>query len=909
MPLPELFGPYLLHQYVAQGTTSEVFLAQTLGEYPRLCTVKRILPELSAFPEFQARFRKDAGLLVRLIHGNLVQVLEVGAVDAQPFVAMELLDGVDLAALVAQVPEQGPLPPEVALFVALELCEAVAYIRARRQEAEGTTSFPHDAPWPLEVLITLDGVVKIMDLGSFGALGIGRQKVAQLFRSPGYASPEVILKQPLDLRADLFAVGLVTWELLVGQRLVADAPEQFVRDVLAGSWKAPLVERKDVAGEVIRLVARLLELDPAKRPAELEEVRAPLVSALRRLSPAYGSAALSRLVLRRFPDRAALAESRAAKLVPYEPEPTRAAATAKTQTFGRAAAVTRTLAEPQALKVGERIPGTRYRLVRSLGRGGSAEVFAAQHMDLDRQVAIKVLSARLAQSAEAITHFRMEARACSRLRHAHIVDVMDFGELPDGRFFFAMELVEGESLADLLDRERRLTPGRAIGIFRQLARALQAAHAHGIIHRDLKPENIMLVEREGRGDFVKVLDFGVMAFATDTARERVGTPGYMSPEQGEGEPPSPAMDIYALGVTLYEALSGELPYPAQTFEEFRRKQAAGSAPALRSHAAAADVPVALERVVHRALEADPRARHPSMAELETELFAAGAAAGADDPWADEATELAPDFGAPATSGAGPRWVEPPPARRTSVAIAVAGLAAAVGMGAVAWMLLRPPIPTPLPPTPRWAGAPSTSRDAAPRGETVPGGGAAPKGETVPKGAAAPDASAPERPARPTSPPRPVPARRAERRGAGASPSRQERRTEESPRDAARAGRLVSEGKALLLQGKLPEAQQRFGEAVRADPADAAAVTGLASVAFERAQYLRTVELARQAVSLSRRQLQARILLGDAYFKLLRHDEALKAWQEVLRIDPGHPTALKRVQKVKRELGGASAPGG
>ncbi len=195
MSLPELFGSYLLHHRLARGTTSEVFLAQTTGDFPRLCAVKCILPEVAVLQGFGERFRHDAALLVRMIHGNLVQVLEVGAVEERLFIAMEQIDGVTLPELLERIEDHGPLPPELALYVGLELCEAVTYINQHRREAAGAANFPSDAPWPLEVMLAFDGVVKIMDLGSYGAIRLGQQKVSQLFQAPGYAVPEVIQKR------------------------------------------------------------------------------------------------------------------------------------------------------------------------------------------------------------------------------------------------------------------------------------------------------------------------------------------------------------------------------------------------------------------------------------------------------------------------------------------------------------------------------------------------------------------------------------------------------------------------------------------------------------------------------------------------------------------------------------------
>jgi len=1066
--LPELFGSYLLHHRLARGTTSEVYLAQTTGDFPRLCAVKCILPEVALLPGFGERFRHDAALLVRMIHGNLVQVLEVGAVEERLFVAMEHIDGVSLPELIGRTEDHGSLAPELALHVGLELCEAVTYINQHRREAVGAANFPSDSPWPLEVMLAFDGVVKIMDLGSYGAIRLGQQKVSRLFQSPGYAVPEVVQRRSLSVRSDLFAIGLVLWELLEGRRLVAGDPEGYIRQVLGGTWRAPMVRRKDLSGDVIRLVDSMLRLDPQERPVGIEAVRARLVSALRRISPAYGSSAVSQLLWKYCQPQIQRAEELTSQAIRRAPTERDLSPTGmSTQSFGQAGTVDRHVDPPAQLKTGDVIPGTRYRLVRLVGHGGSAEVFAAQHIDLDRQVAIKILSSALASNSAAIAQFRMEARACSRVGHPNIVEVIDFGELPDGRFFFAMELLDGQSLAEVLDREGRLDLPRALGIFRQTTKALQASHKHGIVHRDIKPENVMLVERDGRADCVKLLDFGVMAFASDKRGMAVGTAGYMAPEQVGGALPSPAMDIYAVATTLYEVLCGRVPYLAETYEAFAELQAGSPPPALRSQPQMSGLPEEIERVIHRALERDPEARQPSMADLEAELVAAQQAARIETAFDD----LPPpgevrDRRRPPS---GPIVPRKPQRASVWVAAAVVGVLAVVAAVVLLVLSGSPPSPSntasaassaPAPSSPRATTtaevelAPRLARlleraeSAAERGQfTHPAGSSAldlllsieatapkrpeaarvrlrlarllegagdnlhraelkrsarvlyqqallfdPRSARLERLAQEPDAGA----ASATGPRRRPPARLAEvawllsqvqlavtegrylrphaknalhylselkrvdpsgkqtlaaqqtmthtlrhkadqlfdegkhdaSRGlyrlianldpedtvarvrareqlprASRSDARASVAAKERPArvDRARAAQLVTEGQQLLRGGKLGDAEGRFQAAVEAHPNSASAVTGLATVAFEREKYARAVKLARRGVRMNPRSRPGLLLLGDAYFNLLRYREALAAWQRVLAIAPNDRKALKRIAHVKTKL--------
>jgi serine/threonine protein kinase len=187
---------------------------------------------------------------------------------------------------------------------------------------------------------------------------------------------------------------------------------------------------------------------------------------------------------------------------------------------------------------GKLIPGTRYRLVRWLGEGGMGVVYQAEHIDIERHVALKILRFDLSQQPEMVQVFRDEARAASRMGHANVVEIFDFGELPDGRLFICMEMLAG---ADLVPPDPNSLPehGALISTLRQLCKGLAAAHANGIVHRDIKPENIILVERGGRTGVVKLVDFGIsamMAAGPPTSASRIaGTPHYMAPEQIEGD--------------------------------------------------------------------------------------------------------------------------------------------------------------------------------------------------------------------------------------------------------------------------------------------------------------------------------------------------------------------------------------
>jgi serine/threonine-protein kinase len=268
-----------------------------------------------------------------------------------------------------------------------------------------------------------------------------------------------------------------------------------------------------------------------------------------------------------------------------------------------------------ALEQGQLIGG-RYRLISKLGAGGMADVWLADDEMLDRKIALKFLHERFAQDAQFVERFRREAQAAAGLQHPNIVGVYDRGET-DGRHWIAMEYVEGASLADLI--ARGLSVGEAVEIVRQILVGVRFAHARGIVHRDLKPQNV-LVDPEGR---VRVTDFGIARAGVSeiTATGSVlGTAQYLSPEQAQGLEVTAAADLYSIGVILYEALTGRVPFEADTPVAVALKQVSEQ-PRPPSELNPA-LPPALDGVVLRALAKDPRNRYASADEFLKALEAA-----------------------------------------------------------------------------------------------------------------------------------------------------------------------------------------------------------------------------------------------------------------------------------------------
>jgi serine/threonine protein kinase len=272
------------------------------------------------------------------------------------------------------------------------------------------------------------------------------------------------------------------------------------------------------------------------------------------------------------------------------------------------------------------ILGGSYMILSVIGEGGNSRVYKATHVILERTIAIKVMHAVHSTDDVNIRRFLQESRTVSNLNHPNIVALFDFGLTVDGRPYFCMDYVEGVCLQDVIDKEGRLPSERAVPIFLQLCDALAHAHKKGIIHRDLKPSNVLLMTGDG-GEVAKLVDFGVAKVASAVAEKRdlrltaeglvCGSPVYMSPEQCVGDDVDYRTDIYSLGISLYEAITGEPPFWGDTILSLYSRQMNDPPVPLRE--LIPNVPTTLNDAVLKSLMKRPEERFQSMSEMKTAL--------------------------------------------------------------------------------------------------------------------------------------------------------------------------------------------------------------------------------------------------------------------------------------------------
>jgi serine/threonine-protein kinase len=635
LSLPRLLGRRILLKLVARGGMGDVYLGATTGieGAERPCIVKTVRRDHIHDGSFLARFLDEARVQSQLQHPGVAQVLEAATDDAgEPFTVVEYVEGRALSDVRQRAIQSGvKIAWADAVAIAIEIAQALAHVHERPGPDGSPLGIVHRDLSPQNVMISYAGEVKLIDFGT--ARGHNRRchtVAGVVFAKPGYVAPEVARQQVGDGRIDVYALGVMLWELCAGRRFLNSDPQRHLDDAAAGKVIIPRVsEHCGAPPELDEVIGKLTKNDPDERYARAS-LAVPELAKVLSMAPSIeggerGVRARVALLMRTlWPHEPARSRSEFARLLrdarKTMDDPNVPAATPQAGPVSAAMAKATEPGDPSILL------GTPYRLVKRIGEGASGVVWEAEHVELGRRVALKVLSPEHGSSAQALERFRTEARAVAKLSHPNLVSILDFGKSLDGRAYLAMELLVGETLDVTL--KRGPMPWReAVRIASEAGRALVAAHAAGLVHRDIKPQNLFLT-RSGQ---VRLLDFGVATALTQASdagakkltdaqahQERAmrgfaifGTPEYMSPEQVAGDAVDGRTDIYALGCVLYEMLTGTRAFDGPSSVVVMGKQLRDTPRAPRVQAGDRSIPPALDAIVMRAMKKLPAARFPS----------------------------------------------------------------------------------------------------------------------------------------------------------------------------------------------------------------------------------------------------------------------------------------------------------
>ena len=872
----------------------------------KLCVIKQVIPDLPA-SENARRFHDEALVALRLAHGNLVSVFDAGMQGGQIFLAMEYVDGKDLLATWNRCADKRvPFPVDISVYIVKEVTRALVYAHAFED-----LKLVHRDVSPANVLLSYTGEVKLTDFGlAMSILKMERTTPGIVYGKLSYLSPEQARRQPLDGRVDIYAAGIMLWELLTGRQLfpIASPADQPNPDAMARARNPEVVPPSTISGrvppELDRIVMRALAVEREERYPNAELLRADLAGFLAETAPKTDADRLAGFLRPLFVDDAREEKRERDRLIAGSRAMLSGGHGVPSARHGVPSVSLQSDSHRQGgldPRIGTTLGG-RYHIRRLCGEGAMGRVYEAQHIDIGRRVAIKVLHARFHHSADLVERFRREARAASKIGHPNIVDVTDSGTTPDGAFYFVMEFLDGVNLEDLILRTGPLPVERALLVTAQIARALEAAHAADVIHRDLKPANVMLVNRNDEADFVKVLDFGIskdLDLAVGAALTRpdiaIGTPAYMAPEQAAGKTADALTDVYAVGGLLYEMLTAIQPCSGDdAIEVLQRKASEDPRPIGEFRP---ELPRDVQRLVMRALSRTPSDRQASMAALKEQVVAClttaeGAPTPARMPSGSVATPRMP-MGSTDTVIA-PSASLSTPVRR--VQLRGPALVAGVLLAAFALVGLRllreQEAPSPAPAGPLAAGVATSAKLAAPREPTLPTLQALPTSLATAVVAAAPSRAPGE------AEPQKVPAAASRHLvtadlapAVGHAPASHP--TPSPPEEPSGEARIA---KAAPSAPPLP----------RATLADTTAILGRGQTAFDRGDYQEAIRQGRQAIAAGA-EINGRLLVGDVYFYLERYREALREYNAAVARDPTDTSARKR-RDLAREKAGQAAQG-
>ncbi len=599
---------YVVEELIGNGAMAIVFGGRhrTLS---RPVAVKILRPEVAENADQQQRFLREARSASQLNHENIVGVLDFGWDDdlGVTYMVMERMFGQTLA---SEIGTSGRMGWREAMPLLIQICRGLG-------AAHGLGIVHRDLTSRNVILVVAAGrrIAKLCDFG-LSRQAAGGDRVTHngaWVGTPAYIAPEQLDASPtVEASADIYSIGVLAHELLTGHFPVGAVDSELSAVEMVAAKLAEVPQRialrfpgLGVPDELDSLILRCLEIDPENRPTAAELERA----------------------LVRIEARATTAGAPLSSLMPQS---------AATPPFGTPGTFPSLDDGDTPAMIGS------YRVVRSLGAGGTGRVYLGEHPVIGSKVAIKVLLPEIAGSRETVERFIQEARTSSQIESPHIPRYYDFGRTAGGLPYAVMEYFEGETLAERIYKHGALSVAECADILGQAAGALTLAHEAGLVHRDLKPENIFLVAAdpkaargsgepslsgvhhlsrsptgEGRGSAfnVKVLDFGIAkTFGKESGTRTqqgffLGTPFYCAPEQVFGAEVDPRADVYGLGATAFEMLTGLPPFVGEISEVLEAKTSREAPPVRNPNVQFSEL---VESTVARMLARDPAARAPSM---------------------------------------------------------------------------------------------------------------------------------------------------------------------------------------------------------------------------------------------------------------------------------------------------------
>ena len=825
--MPVRFGRYMLLRRKSLETIGEHFLALWGVDegIDQLRTVRAIYPSVAEDEDFVALFTEEARSLSQLSSSNVVRVIEVGRESGIPFVAQEHVEGIALERLLTLAEDRGTRCHwELAAHVTAEILRGLDHVH-RREDVRGIPlAMRHGDVRPPNVLVSFNGEVKLTNFSSSLYFMVNEATNAQFETERGIFSPpegRVVLQQGATVANDLWGASIILLFLLEGSNAL-----KHIRNFSPnGESLTSIAYRiRGVPKRVNLLLARALHSDPRHRFESAAAMRDTLLEIIKESGEGHPPDDLAAFVK----DLGAADREEEELFV--------------RKMVGREAS----MSLDESSDLGKISPGViidgKYQLLRLLGEGGMGQVFEAEHVGIEKRVAVKVLHERVLHDEVAVERFRREAKIMGGLGHPNIVGVSDYGVTAEGNYYLVMELLDGGSLGAKIADQGSIPSEEIVEIMIPVCRGLAAAHAAEVVHRDLKPDNIFLTKVGPR-----IVDFGI-AKRADMEEEShsltrtgniCGTVEYISPEQLTGGVVDHLVDIYTAGLIIYEALTGVTPFKGRNIAETMHRIMTDKVVSPRKRTGNRGIPRILEEVCLKAMAREPEKRFQSADEMRLAL--------------EEVREI--------FTGITGEFLTPPSqaAKLRNIALAV-GFSGAVLTGAIVYYVAGPKRSTDDATTiPATAVTETVSTATEPRTEPVP-----PSEKSAPstKSAAA------QAPA--------VDATSVHVESEAGDTARL--RAEEA---AARKEELLTLAERDFRTGNWSGAEFHYKSASELDPTDPRCWFGLGKTAFEQNRPGRAKIMIQKALRLDPGKYKWRIYLGKVYMATNERDKAVREWKRVL----------------------------